>query len=62
MIYINYYNQYFYRDLSLKKKWVVFIENISEICLKCEKLVSIVVNDSSPEGIVPMDGNIFYYK
>lgn len=56
MLFIN--NKYFYRALSIKKKWAIFIENISSICLKCEKIVSIVVNDSSPEGIIPMDGNI----
>ncbi|KAE9528149.1 hypothetical protein AGLY_012571 [Aphis glycines] len=39
----------------LKDSWATFIENLSTTCLKCQKLVSIVVNDSSPEGIIPMD-------
>ncbi|XP_050441276.1 thyroid adenoma-associated protein homolog isoform X2 [Adelges cooleyi] len=45
-----------WQTLSNKKHWVMLIEDISNICLKCEKIVSVVVNDSSPEGLVPMDG------
>lgn len=50
------------RTPSLRANWTNFIKNISTICLKCIELVSVVVNDSSPEGIVPMDGknNTFY--
>uniref|UniRef100_A0A2H8TRY6 tRNA (32-2'-O)-methyltransferase regulator THADA n=2 Tax=Melanaphis sacchari TaxID=742174 RepID=A0A2H8TRY6_9HEMI len=44
-----------WQNHCLKDTWTTFIENLSTICLKCEKLVSIVVNDSSPEGIIPMD-------
>lgn len=43
----------------INNNWKIFIKDISAICLKCEKLVSVVVNDSSPEGIIPMDGRVF---
>ncbi|VVC29565.1 Armadillo-type fold,Domain of unknown function DUF2428, death-receptor-like,Armadillo-like helical [Cinara cedri] len=44
-----------WKNYGSKNNWTTCIEDLSSICLKCEKLVSIVVNDSSPEGIIPMD-------
>ncbi|XP_050527383.1 thyroid adenoma-associated protein homolog isoform X2 [Daktulosphaira vitifoliae] len=45
-----------WETISLNDNWIKLINNVSNLCLKCEKIVSVIVNASSPEGLIPMDG------
>lgn len=46
---------YFYRDAKEDKSWQSAVASIISLCSELSDIVSVIVNNSSPEGHLPMD-------
>lgn len=46
-----------FSKLGEKSKWLILIRSLVALCFKLDKIVSPIVNSSSPEGHLPMDFN-----